>query len=312
VKKYLLCLLVCLSTVHTSRAAEFNNGTIRLVLNEKKGTFSLFSLTREARNREASPFLSHRSSINVLLNDQAYTLGSSALFKARLGGTHSEPALIFEAENFLVTVVFSFVRTVSASLNNGVTITVNLKNTGTEPVQAALKIVLDTRKKGKQVLSTDHGPLTTETVFDKTSSERWWIAEDAELSLMGNIAGAVRPDTVQIAAIATLAGAKWKPQLGSKTLPNASGVGYYFDARALGPDQSVAFPFILALTDDRGFAAPAFFYDTIPDTLVLKQVTALLERSLAAENSIPDETLDALEKILDRFKRQYDDRSSEY
>jgi hypothetical protein len=271
---------------------------MRLVLNEKKGTFSLYYV-----NHETSLLLPERSFIAVMLDDQVYKLGSGAPFnKPRLGGTQSQPALVFESESFLVTVAFSFIRTVSASLNNGVTITVSLKNKGAAPVQAALKVVLNTRKKGKQVFSTDQGSISMETVFDKNSGERWWIAEDAELSIMGNIAGSVRPDTIQIAATTTLSGGRWKPEIGAKSLPNASSVSYYFDALTISPDQSLVFPIILAVADESGFAAPLFFEQTIPDALLIRQVTAFLDRSLATEAPIRDEELNALERILERLE----------
>jgi hypothetical protein len=129
-KKYIILLLVFL-LIHDLFAAEFINGRIRLVLNEKTGRFSLYYMTDIAKE-EFIPFFTAQdprtSFLSVMVNNRTYKMGETSVFKTSIGGTPESPSLIFESSFLVVIENFSFIKTGSSSMTNGVLITITVTN----------------------------------------------------------------------------------------------------------------------------------------------------------------------------------------
>jgi hypothetical protein len=310
VTKYTTFFLYFFIIYCTVSAAEFNEGNIRLILDEKRGTFSLYYVTRTS-TPQSHAFLRDNNSRNtfiaVMLNDRVYRPDKLASFKSRLGGTPANPALIFESATFRITQEFSFIRTVSSLLTNGITMTIKLENTDSQPVEAGLKILLDTGKEGKQTFSTNDHSIAAETVFDKSSTDRWWISNDTELGIMGNIAGSVRPDLIHISSLSKLSGTPWKAPFNPKKPVTPAAIAYYFDPVSLLPGESVVFSIILATTDERGFATPAFFQENTAriDARLVDRLIARLDHYINTEEPVSDDELTAIAVVLNRLKARY-------
>jgi len=205
----------CFLFIHFAAAAEYIDGRIRLVINEKIGRFSLHFMVDMASEEYQPLFMSgdpRTSFLSIMINNRNYKMGESPAFKTTLGGTPSNPALIFESSFLKVTEDFSFVRAGSSSLSNGVQITITLFNKGEKPVDAGIRFLIDTTlgEKNPPHFVTNARELNSETLITGTSSDRYWISRNSQLVLMGSIDGRNRPDSVHFANWKRLNDAPWK------------------------------------------------------------------------------------------------------
>jgi hypothetical protein len=247
---------------------EYTNGRIRLVLHENLGRYSLYFMTGTNRTQYEPFFVDQdprTSFLTLILNDRAYRLGEVSTFKTRIGGTLTQPALIFESPDLLITQEFSFISTYGSALCNGVRINICIENRG-EQVVAGLRLLLDTslgegREPGVPFV-TDLRQISSETVIDRSDTDRWWISRNDRLGLMGSISGTdlTRPDLIHFANWKRFNDTPWKLSYTSGrnfNLPpysiGDSAVCYYFDPRVLTSGESLTISLILAAEDVNGF-----------------------------------------------------------
>jgi len=244
-----------------------DDGYIRLVLNQKKGSFTLYYLADQKTMRYEPLFSSNDSSssiLSVIVDGEIYKLGRSNIFKTRIEKNGRDTALIFESSFLKVTQTFTPIRTSSAQAANGVMVTITMQNTATQRSFAGLRMLLDTTlgegANGTPIL-TNTQAISSETILEGGSSERYWISRGKKVSLMGSIVNpvAVRgkgPDLVHIANWKSLRNAPWrlnysqgKPLNKQPSRLGNSAVCYYFGPEMIDRNKTLTYTIFLTTED---------------------------------------------------------------
>lgn len=343
-KKFLFfCMVLAASLTGfavSSWGAEFIDGRIRLVINESTGRFSLYYMTDIAQEQYQPFFVDadpRTSFLALMVNNRNYRMGESSAFKTRLGGTPSNPALIFESSFLTVTEEFAFIRTGSSALTNGIRITITITNRGEQPVNAGVRFLIDTLGEkpdsaGIPHFATNLRQITGESLIETTSADTYWIARNSRLALMGSVAGnnITRPDSIYFANWKRLNDAAWKPAFVSgrnfNLLPYSIGdsaVCYYYEPVRIDRGASRTIGLVLSSEDQTGFDR-----NSVPDELsllieqagklngnlrssiqtdliILRDLVNRLDRYMASGASVPDDDLDAIGLIVSKIRSKY-------
>jgi len=244
-----------------------DDGYIRLVLNQRKGSFTLYYLTDQKKMRYEPLFSSKDSSsslLSVIVDGEIYKLGSSKKFKTRIERNGRDTSLIFESPFLKVTQVFSPIKTSSAQAANGVMVTISMQNTATQRSFAGLRMLLDTNlgegANGTPFL-TNTQAISSETLIEGNSGERYWISRGKKVSLMGSIINPVTvrgkgPDLVHIANWRSLKNASWRLNYSQgeplNKKPSALGnsaVCYYFGPEMIDRNKVLTYTIFLTTED---------------------------------------------------------------
>ena len=283
-------------------AAEFNDGSIRLVLHGETGRFSLYSLQhRDNRRRPLALFFAsdpRTSFLSVMVNGRVFRMGDSPVFRTSIGGTGLNPALIFESYFMQVTKEFSFVSSAGSSETNGVSVRITMENRGNRQVEAGARFLLDTNL-GDNSFTTNRRTISAETFLTQNDRDTFWIDRNDTISLTGSIftGSDGDPDSVHFANWRRLNETSvlqvpHQPGRNFNMLPYSvrdSAVSYYFRSRPLGRGERRSFGFYLFLNTDGGLAPPAL---TGPGREVILDMPARVPDGLLSL----DPTLDSLEQ----------------
>jgi hypothetical protein len=319
-------------------AAEYIDGRIRLVINETTGRFSLYFMTDIARERYV-PFFMDRdprtSFLSVMANNRSYRMGESTSFKTILGGTPSNPSLIFESSSLTVTEEFFFIRTGSSPLTNGVRIIITITNKGEKSVDAGVRFLIDTNlgEDGTPHFITNQRQINAEALIEKNSGDTYWISRNGQLSLMGSVEGQniTRPDTIHFANWKRLNDTPWKTSFVNgrnfNLLPYSIGdsaVCYYYEPSVIARGESRVISILLSSEDENGFALSSNLPDDLSrliqdsgklegdlsesmrtDLITLRDLVAKLDRHASTGEYISDEELSAIELLISKIKSKY-------
>jgi len=244
-----------------------DDGYIRLVLNQKKGSFTLYYLTDQKTMRYEPLFSSNDSTsslLSVIVDGVIYKLDNTKIFKTRIEKNGRDTALIFESPFLKVTQVFTPIRTSSAQAANGVMVTITMQNTATQRSFAGLRMLLDTTlgegANGTPIL-TNTQAISSETLIEGSSNERYWISRGKKVSLMGSIVNPVTvrgkgPDLVHIANWDNLRNAPWRlnysqgqPLNKQPTRLGNSAVCYYFGPEMIDRNKTLTYTIFLTTED---------------------------------------------------------------
>jgi hypothetical protein len=263
-------LAVFFSLPALAAGAEFTSGSVRLVLHEETGRFSLYTMHENSRGRYEALFADQdprTSFLSVSVNDRIYKLGDTSSFRARLGGGSSNPSFIFESSFLLVTEEFSFIKTPGQNVPNGVSIRITIENRSPEQSRAGARFLLDTDlgENSQPPFVTDKGQISSEIFFEKGSPDGWWVSRNEQRSLMGSMFGAVdgneEADSLYFANWKRLSDVSWKisyQQGRNFNMPpysvGDSAVCYYYEPRPLNRGESCSFTILLAASGEGGFA----------------------------------------------------------
>jgi hypothetical protein len=255
-----------------------DDGYIRLVLNEKKGCFTLYYLSDPQTLHYEPLFNSKNSSasfLSVSVDGEVYRLGDSKKFKTKIERNKKDMSFIFESPFLKVTQVFSPVRTSGSQAANGVMITMTLQNIGTERSFVGLRMLLDTElgegKNGVPIL-TNKQVVSSELLIEGNSNDRYWISRGKKISLMGSIVNPVKsagkgPDLVHIANWKRLRDSSWRLPYSQgrsfNNLPYSAGdsaVCYFFGPEMLDRNKVLTYTVFLTTEDTEWYknAEPPF------------------------------------------------------
>jgi len=244
-----------------------DDGNIRLVLNNKTGSFSIYYLADPLTVRYEPLFnidepLASYLSINI--DGKVYRLGNNKLFQTKIDRLNGDPALIFESTFVRVTQIFTPVKTSGSAATNGVMITIKVQNTSTVKSAIGVRMLLDTNLgegRRKVPFLTNTQVITAETLLEGRSNELFWISRGSKISLMGSIVNPVEgsgngPDLVHIANWKRLNDAPWKLNFikgrSFNNLPHSIGdsaVCYYFGPEILDRDRILSYSVFLTTED---------------------------------------------------------------
>ena len=258
-KRLSVFLLSAFCVTFSAVAAEFTDGQLRLVLHEKSGRFSLYSLDGgkgEALFADEDP---RTSFLSVVVNDRFYKMGDASAFKISQSGGLS-PSFIFQSAFMTVTQDFSFIG------SNALKITITLENRGDKQVNAGARYLLDT-KLGERLLgnpfTTNRRTFSTETLITRADGDRYWTDKNDRVSLSGSFVydSSLDPDSIHIANWKKLSDVSWKaPFQAGRNFSSPpysirdTAVCYYFEPAPLGRGERRTFGFILALNNEGNFS----------------------------------------------------------
>jgi hypothetical protein len=324
---------------YTVSSGPYDNGRIRLMLYKDTGRFALYYLMDDG---QALPFFMSQdprtSYITVFLNNREYRIGDASLFRINLGGTPINPAIIFESSFLTVVQDFTFIKTASSSVTNGIKINVTITNKTGQPVEAGMRYLIDTTlgEKDPAHFFTDQRQVASETIIEKMFADKYWVSRNANLALVGTIIGqnATRPDIVQFANWKRLYDTPWKlPYVAGRNfnlVPASIGdsaVSLYYEPIPVNPGGLRTISIILASEDESGqvrssggsgpapavFAGKAAEDSTLDNKMAqliqedlasLKKLLALLDEYESSGN-VSDEDLLAIETNIFRIKERY-------
>jgi len=244
-----------------------NDGYIRLVLNNKTGSFSLYYLA-DPKTVHYEPLFNAEEPLatflSINIDGNVYRLGNTKQFKTKIDRLNGDPALVFESTFARVTQLFTPIKTSGSDAVNGVMITIRVQNISSVKSAIGVRMLLDTNLgEGRRRVPflTNTQIVTSETILDGNSNELFWISRGGRISLMGSVVNPVDgmgkgPDLVHIANWKRLNDAKWKLPLSKgrsfNNLPysiNDSAVCYYFGPEILDRDKILTYTVFLTTED---------------------------------------------------------------
>jgi hypothetical protein len=256
-----------LTAQNMEAAPTIPDGFIRLILNENNGSFSLLYLAEPSSMRYVPLFNSRQPSasyLSVSFNGSVHRLGQSGAFRTRMERVEDYPAFIFESPSLTVTQVFTPIRTVSSEHVNGVMITITMMNTGTSRASIGLRMLIDTDLEDYQRRNrflTSNRIITSETLIEGDSGERFWISRGQNIALMGSIVNPINPhgpvpDFVHFANWKRFNDTPWRLRYSEgrsfNNLPYSvrdSAVCYYFEPVPLDSGRSITHTIFLTTED---------------------------------------------------------------
>lgn len=269
-----LMILFFLTGLNCLTAVETRDKYVRLLINEKNGSFSLYYLTDLSNMYYESLFDRRDSSTSFLtvnVNGKAYHLGKSRTFKTKLEKINGNPAVIHESSFLLVSKVFTPVRTISSPVANGIRITINIKNKSGKEASVGLRALIDTHlSEGRKNVPfiTDNLTIKGETVIKGASGENYWVTQGQRLSLMGNIVNpfnddSKEPDFLHFANWKKLNDVPWKATYHEgqpfNSIPYSIGdsaVCYYYEPEILAGGESFKYTIYLTTEDTAWYIWP--------------------------------------------------------
>jgi hypothetical protein len=290
-KRFLLIAVFCFLGFSGFYAAEYKEGRIRLELHEDIGRFSLYYMA-DASVESYLPFFTAKdprsSFLSLQVNNQNYRMGEDTAFSTRLGGTSSNPALVFESSFVTVTEEFTFIRTSSSPVANGVRITITVANKTGQPVRAGIRFLMDTILGEKEAAHffSDKRQINNETLIDSSSDDSYWVSGDKNFAVMGSIStfGNTRPSFVHFANWKRFNDAGWEFSYVKgrdfNLLPFSIGdsaVCYFFEPELISAGENRTITIMLAVKDESGFTSGAITLNN--NTLSYPQTVVRTEES---------------------------------
>jgi hypothetical protein len=331
--QFALCLLLAALPLG---ALEISQGGVRLVLHENTGRFSLYG--RNAGGFFES-FLSDKdpltSFIEINMNDRIYRLGDSSGFGFRVEAAGESPLILFESDELLVRIVFSFIKTAGSRTENGVQITIRLRNLQTQPLRAGVRVLLDTclgEESGVPFFINKQGILAETLIMGSIGQP--WVSRGRTLSLMGSIGGAGKnPDYLQFAGRGKLTDASWRtadgPGRNAGNLPHFladSAVCFYYEPVTLPRYGETDYVILLAAEDPAGFDRPNPVPAGIPaaparagasgenspgdayreaDLALLRTLISRIDQHKAGQINLTEEELASMERTITGLRARY-------
>jgi len=258
-------------------ANETKDSYIQMLINEKTGRYSLSFLndTKKMKYKQLIYRNSNTSFLDVRVDDVAYRLGSSRVFKTRIDRENKEPVVIYESSFLTVKTSFTPVKTISSPTANGIRITIQLTNKSEEVSSVGLRFLVDTylgEGSNNIPFITENNNIIREKIIESSSNEKYWISRGKDVSLMGSIADplddtAVRPDYLHFANWKKLSDVPWKaPYHEGRSFNNLpysigdSAVSYYWEPCFLKKGGTVTYTVYLT-TEDIAWYYPELYVD---------------------------------------------------
>ncbi|MCL2442007.1 MAG: hypothetical protein FWD13_00895 [Treponema sp.] len=239
------------------------NGSVRLVLNERTGSFSLYFLSDPSRSRYEALFNTEEvraSYLSVNVNGRVNRLGDRR-YRSRFERIDGNPALVFESRDLIVSQVFSPVKTSNSQVANGIMINVTIQNKSDQALMVGLRMLIDTELgegRGRVPFITSNQVISNETLIEGSSGSNFWISRGQNTSLMGSITNplnpnAYKPDYIYFANWKRLNDSKWKPRYSERrSFNNDSAVCYIYEPAELHAEGSFVYTIFLT-TEDAGW-----------------------------------------------------------
>jgi hypothetical protein len=331
IKRGLLVFFLLITGLSGLGASEFNDGNIRLIINEKTGLFSLFFLTDPA-TRRYEPFFANKtpqtSFLSVNLNGKSFRPDKDKNFRVSVETFRGNPVIMFDSSILEVTEIFSFVKTANSPVANGVKISIYLKNKTGKQAVVGMRALFDTylgEGHGKVPFVINGQNIKQETIVKNLSDDSYWASRGMNFSIMGNITNprdgsGKMPDYIHFANWRKFNGAIWKAPYhegrslaGNSASSGDSAVCYYYEGVRLQPDQSFySMILITAEGTDRLFKLPNNSATSTvsnngnqADLNALQEMLDLLDRFIAGEIELSERELTEIDLSITSLKTMH-------
>lgn len=306
-------------------AIELYEGIIKLIVNEKTGSFSLFCLSDPDILRYQPLFntIEARASfIGLNIDGTNYRLGQTNIFRTRVENNGGNPVVIHESADLTVTVTFTPVKTTGSRETNGVKISVTVQNNRNSSISAGLRLFLDTNLgEGNRNFHfiTNKQIISKEALFNSNAGELFWVSKNDNFSLMGSIippassgVSSKPPDFVHFANWRRLYNVPWtltyRPERSFNYRPYSlrdSAVCYYWDPDTLEEGNSFTYSVYLTTEDFTwyGLTQPnsGRIYDN-DNLLLMYQLQETLKKFINGEIYLEEYELDEIERAIDGLR----------
>ncbi|MDR2344208.1 MAG: hypothetical protein LBD86_06745 [Spirochaetaceae bacterium] len=248
-------------------AAEYTDGRIKLVIDEKLGRFSLYYMT-DVERRLYEPLFWEKdkrtSFLSAYIDNKEYKMGNNSEFKMVVRGEKNKPSLVFESRFLSITEEFSFIRTASSGVSNGVRIDIRVESWSPQTINVGVRLLIDTFLGEKYIppFRTDLRTIGSETIIDKTSPDQYWISRNDAYGLMGSIfvEGTESQDFIQFASWKRMNASKFKMEYVQGRSFNStpfsvkdSAACYFLDTKPMQRWGQRMMTVLLAAEDNYGF-----------------------------------------------------------
>jgi hypothetical protein len=273
---------------------EYTDGRIKLVIDEKSCRFSLYYMT-DVDKRIYQPLFWEKdkrtSVLSLYINDKEYKMGGNSEFKMIVRGEKNRPALVFESQFLTVSEEFSFIRTASSGVSNGVRVDIRIESWSPGILNVGARLLIDTflGEKNTPSFRTDLRAIGAETIIDKTSPEQFWISRGEDYGFMGSIfvEGTESPDFLQFANWKRMNSARYKveyvPGRSFNYMPFSlkdSAVCYFLDVKPMKRWEQRVMTVLLAAEDEYGFSGEKFkdkqHYEEIQPIIIAAEPPAVM------------------------------------
>jgi hypothetical protein len=307
-------------------AAEYNEGNVRLIINERTGAYSLYYLSDQATMRYEPLFYSGdptSSFLEVNFEGKVYRPAKSGKFRTRFEEVNENPSIAFESDFLKVRQVFTFVKKAGSDTVNGIKINIILENMQIRAASVGLRVLIDTHLgEGlrKTHFVTNNQSISKETLIEGTSGEMYWISRGPNVSLMGNIVDPMdsygRLPDIYMANWKRLNKAKWNFNYSEgRSLSyfpyffSDSAVCYYYDDAFLEGGETATYniylttediPFYTGVFPDADLAPVEKYQDA--NLIMLYNLQEVLNQFIEGEIYLDEEDLAEIEGTIEWLK----------
>ncbi|MCL2806053.1 MAG: hypothetical protein FWD26_08955 [Treponema sp.] len=325
-------------TGRNTTVANDREGFVRLILNDRTGSFSIYHLA----DQSFKPLFSSRdprtSFTSVLVDGKTHRLGQSKTFNIKVDNSGANPALVFQSSSLTVTQVFSPVKTASSPITNGIMITTSVRNTSDKEVSVGLKMLIDTHLgegRGLNSFTTENRVIKNELLLRGNAGEKYWLSKNSSLSLMGSIINpmpvrdpyAREPDFIHFANWKRLSDAPWKMRyIEGRSFNNFpfsmgdSAVCYFYDPALLQSGHFFNYTILLTTEDALLYSQTdnpvriggwlnyiddvrmADEVEPAPDHIALFRVQDLLDQFIKGEIVLNENDMAEIERIINMHR----------
>ena len=314
-------------------ALNVESGRVRLEINEKTGTFSLFSLS-EKEGQPLSLLYSddpRTSYFSIAVNNRIYNLPASSDFRREIINEKGQPRIVWTSGQIEVRQEFRIIRSVSSEVNNGLAMSLRIRNISSQKLSVGLRYLLDTylgENRGSHFVSSENRSINGETVL-KAPYPRYILSPrehsaDSGLMLMLNVPGVTVPDSVIFANWKRLNESSWSYDVStarSFSNPpysiNDSAIALYFDPQPLLPGDERLIDLAFGSYAQGGYLpASQNVNDKIADILsqetetgdpeqevaLVRELIAEIDLLMETDQKVPEEKIQMLRQLLETLK----------
>ena len=347
-KNCVILLIIIFLNFPSLWSLETVNGRVKLILHEGIGRFSLYYQTGLSGRKYLPLFVDQdprTSTIKLVINNKIIKLGESSEFKESAELTASGARFIWESSRIKIIMDFAFIASKTATLSDGVKITISLENISDQSLEAGVSFLLDTylgEEKSPHFTTDSKMQINREATISLKESAAYWLspwAEDpANIGLQCPISqdGITRPDKIVFANWKRLNDVSWSYETSDSRnfnlLPysiNDSAVCHYYEPARLKPGTIREIVIVLGNYSASGYsifsdrdkkldnllkeAVAPTSGDTVDPLIAIKEdlstvnnLISEINRMLADVSEVTAEEIRVLEEILKSLRSKAD------
>lgn len=239
--KKIIYIFILFTLTFSLFSLEIADGRMKVVFHESTGRFSVYYLDDATLNKFVPMFLDkdpRTTTLNVLVGNKVYTMGSSATFKQTVEKNSDGASYIWTSPSLIVTQRISFIKSKGAILTDGIKINISMNNVSDSDLYVGIRYLFDTvmGEEGKTHFKTDTLTKVANETDYTVRMPKFWVSPSSEtatpgLQVMTSGYGITVPDRVVFANWSRLNDSSWT--FTSKTSRNFNYLPYSINDSAV-------------------------------------------------------------------------------